>query len=594
MATRILQGLDGPGTKIPIRQYGSLLRKYLREQKGIVALASALVLTNVGLQLVNPQILRYFIDEALAGSPLGKLLMAAVVFVAVALVQQVIGVLATYTSSQVGWNATNTLRSDLARHALSLDMPYHNNRTPGEMIERIDGDAQTLGGFFSTFVVHIVGSAVLMVGIFVFLFLEEWRAGLALTAFGVLTLLILSRLRNIAVPHWQATREASAETYGFMEERLSGREDIRTSAAKPYVVTRFYEIMRAWLGKELKASLMTSIVFNASWFMFGIGRALALGIGAYLFLQDEITLGTVYLIFHYMGLLERPINVFTRQLDVLQRATASILRILELLHTKRTVLDGHSAVKTGGAPSIRFERVSFAYKEGEPVLRDISFEVAPRRVLGLLGRTGTGKTTIVRLLFRLYDPEVGRVLLNDQDIREARISDLRESIAMVTQDVRLLHGSVRDNLTFFDSGVPDECLLDIIQDLGLMGWYRKQPHGLDTEIRPSAGGLSSGEAQLLAFARVLLKDPDVVILDEATSRLDRRTEYYLEHAIDRLLEGRTAVIVAHHLATLERCDEIMVLENAHVAEYGTRESLAANPMSQYHSLLRKSTQEMPE
>ena len=544
------------------------------------------------MQLVNPQILRYFIDEALAGSSLGTLAAAAAVFTAIALVQQVVNVLATYTSGKVGWNATNALRADLAQHCFSLDMSFHNRHTPGEMIERIDGDANALGGFFSTFVIHIVGNLILLVGILTLLFREDWRAGLALTAFAVLTLLILSRLRNVTVTHWKASREASADTFGFIEERLSGREDIRSSAAVPYVVRRFYEFMRNWFRKELKAGFMTSAILNTTWFMFAVGRVVALGVGAYLFLNDFVTIGTVYLIFHYTNLLNRPIEVFTSQIDSLQKATASIVRIRELLETEKTVVDGRGAALPTGALSVEFEKVSFSYNESEPVLRDVSFELPPGKVLGLLGRTGAGKTTTARLLFRLYDPNDGRVLVGGEDTRDTTIHDLRERIAMVTQDVRLFQGSARDNLTFFDRNVPDERLLDIVHDLGLSEWFERLPDGLDTELQSDGGGLSAGEAQLLAFARVFLKDPGVVILDEASSRLDRDTEQLIERALDKLLADRSAIVIAHHLATIERCDEIMVLEDGRIVEHGDRIRLAGDPTSRFYGLLRTGLEEV--
>ena len=270
-----------------VRQYADLLAKYLRPQIRLVLLVAVLLFSNIALQLVNPQILRYFIDEALAGSPVGQLIAAAVLFTVIALVQQVVNVLATYTGGRVGWTATNALRGDLAGHCLSLDMSFHNDRTPGEMIERIDGDANELGGFFSTFVIHLLGNAVLLVGILGLLFREDWRAGVALTGFAALLLFVLSRVRHLSVAHWKANRDASTNVFGFMEERLSGREDIRTNAGKSYVLRRFHELMRAWFRTELKAGLMTGIVFNSNEVVFRAGSAVALGVGAYLFLNPN-------------------------------------------------------------------------------------------------------------------------------------------------------------------------------------------------------------------------------------------------------------------------------------------------------------------
>ncbi len=592
MVTQIIQRFTGPRTKVPVRQYRTLLLKYVRQQKGIVALASVLILTNIGLQLVNPQIMRYFIDEAVAGSPLRNLITAAGVFVAVALVQQFVGVLATYTSGQVGWNATNALRSDLARHALFLDMPFHNSHTPGEMIERIDGDAETLGGFFSTFAVEILGNIVMLVAVIALLFRENWLAGLVLSTFAFFSMAIIIRMRNVSVASWRADREASTETYGFIEERLAGREDIRTSAAQSHVMKGFFDHMWSWFRVRVRAAAITSVVTNTALFVNSAGLAVSLFVGAYLFYGDWITIGTVFLIYQYSSLLRRPVIGVSHEMEELQRAGASVIRIHDLLRTRREVIDGHGVRFPDGPLSVRFDSVSFAYNSGEPVLHDVTLDLRSGRLLGLLGRTGSGKTTMTRLLFRLYDPDEGRILMGGEDIREARISDLRDRVGLVPQEVRLFHGTVRDNLTFFDRSVPDGHLLDVLGEMSLTRWYDTLPDGLDTMLQPDGGGLSSGEAQMLAFARVFLKDPGIVILDEATSRLDSSTEASIKAAIDRLVRGRTVFIVAHHLATIQRCDDIVILEGGRLVEAGERRLLASDPTTRFHRLLQTGLEEV--
>ena len=572
------------------RQYVELLVRYLRPQAGMVAALAVLLFTGIGLQLVNPQIVRYFIDEALAGSPVSRLIAAAALFTVIAVVQQLVNVLAAYASGRVGWTATNALRADLGKHCLSLDMSFHNDRTPGEMIERIDGDANELGGFFSSFVINLLGNVLLLAGILALLFREDWRAGLALTAFTAVMLVVLARMRHLSVAHSRAERDASTETFGFIEERLSGREEIWANKAKPYVDRRFRELMRAWFRADIRAGLMTAIMFDINGFMFRVGSAVSLAVGAYLFLNDLATIGTVYLIFHYTSLIGTPVQSVTRQLNTLQRATASLVRIFELFQNRRTVLDGKGSL-AADEPSLRLEEVSFAYGEGEPVLRDVTFDLRPGRVLGVVGRTGSGKTTLARLLVRLYDPDEGTILLGGQDIRECGVADLREHVAMVTQDVRIFHGTIRDNLTLYDRSVDDERLLDVFDRLGIMGWYRTQPDGLDTQLGSGGSGLSSGEAQLLALSRVFLKDPQVVVLDEPTSRLDRATEALIERALDELVTGRTVVLIAHHLATVQRCDDILVLDDGCVIEQGSREQLAADSGSRFHHLLQTGLEE---
>jgi ABC-type multidrug transport system fused ATPase/permease subunit len=229
------------------------------------------------------------------------------------------------------------------------------------------------------------------------------------------------------------------------------------------------------------------------------------------------------------------------------------------------------------------------------VLTDITFTLPPGRVLGLLGRTGSGKSTLTKLLFRFYDPVSGAIRLGDgegcaYDIRDARQAQLRQCIGLVTQEVQLFHATVRDNLTLFDDTIADEQILQVIDELGLGNWFAALPAGLATRLEGNSG-LSAGEAQLLAFARVFLANPGLVILDEASSRLDPATEQLIEQAIDRLLAGRTGIIIAHRLATVQRADEIMILEDGHICEYGSRLALAHNPRSRFYHLLQTGLEE---
>ena len=584
-----------PAVTVKARKYGSLLRRYMLPQLPFVITLGILLFTGLGLQLVLPQIIRYFIDEAQKGSPLERLTAAAVLFIAITIVQQLVQILATYFSERVGWTATNNIREDLAEHALSLDMAYHNDHTPGEMIERIDGDPNELGTFFSLFIFEMLGSLILLVGILALMLREDWRAGLTLFIFVAGATFILTSIRTIAVPYWKANREASADTFGFLEERLAGTEDIRSNDAKPYVMLRFHELMRNWYQKALKAGLMSSVMFSTTMFMFGVGSAISLSLGAYLYFGDWITLGTVYLIFHYTQMLVMPINRFTQQLDNFQRATAAIARIVELDSVEKTILDppvqDRIAVADGVPLSVEFDHVTFAYDD-DPVLRNVSLDLKPGRVLGLLGRTGSGKTTMTRLLFRLYDPTAGMVRVGREDIRRMSTDRLRRHISMVTQDVRLFHGSVRENLTFFDETISDEQLVDVIGELGMGPWIESLPNGLDTRLLADGAGLSAGEAQLLAFGRVFLAGSGVLILDEASSRLDRSTEQMIERAVDRLVKDRTVIVIAHHLVTIRRCDEIAIMEQGRIVEHGDREILARNPTTQFHRLLQTGLEEV--
>ena len=599
--------------RIPLKQYWNLLVNYLESQWPRALLLSVLLFSSIGLQLVNPQIMRHFIDTAQSGGASETLLRVALLFIGVALVQQVASVLATYVSENVAWTATNALRADLAEHCLHLDMSFHNAHAPGEMIERVDGDVTALSNFFSQFVIQVLGNALLLVGVLALLFREDWRVGLALTGFALLALFILGRFRNVAVPHWTAERQASADLFGFLEERLSGTEDIRSNGAEAYVMRHFYRLMRELMQRSLKAALMVNILLNTSFLSFALGNAVAFVVGAWLFQERVLTIGTVYITFHYTTMLERPIRQITRQMEDLQKAGAGITRIQELFYRQSKIQDLAASLPEGsalprGALAVEFQDVSFGYDDAvssgdskpsdngkDTVLRDLSFRLPPGTVLGLLGRTGSGKTTLTRLLFRLYDPDSGVIRLGAAvltDIHQVPLTDLRQRIGMVTQNIQLFHATVRDNLTFFDDSIPDERILHVIHELGLSKWYESLPEGLDTELESGGGGLSAGEAQLLAFMRIFLQDSGLVILDEASSRLDPATEHLIERAVDKLVQNRTAIIIAHRLGTVQRADEIMILEDGCIGEYGARSKLASDPNSRFYSLLQTGLEEV--
>jgi ATP-binding cassette subfamily B protein len=575
-----------------LQQYKDLLSRYLRPQWVRVALLAIVLLGTTGLQLANPQIVRFFIDSAMAGGALESLVGAALIFLSIALLTQLLQVAATYLGENVGWTATNNLRVDLTLHCLRLDLAFHKTRTPGEMIERIDGDVDAMSRFFSQFVIQVVGNLLLLIGVLVALFVEDWRIGLALTLFTLAALWVLSRIRGIAVPAMINQRQTTAEVFGFLEERLSGLQDIRANGAGDHVMRGLHRVMAGayWAGR--KAWRMDGTMWGITLGMFSLGYVLAFAVGAYLFASGSITLGTVYLIFQYTEMLRRPLDVITEQLKEFAKASAGIGRVRELLSTEPDITDGAGIQFRKGPLEVEFDSVSFGYGDEEMVLHDLSFRLEPGRVLGLLGRTGSGKTTVTRLLFRLYDPAVGAIRLDGHDIRGATLEQLRHSVGMVTQDVQLFGATVRDNLTLFDTSIPDQHILDTIYDLGLERWFKSLPDGLDTELGPGGGGLSAGEAQLIAFARVFLRDPGLVILDEASSRLDPATEQLIERAVEKLLRGRTGIIIAHRLHTVGRADEIVILDAGRIIEQGNRVRLTLDDDSRFSHLLKAGMEEM--
>lgn len=574
-------------------RYRDLLITYLSPQQSRVLLLAILLLASIGLQLANPQVVAYFIDTAQKGGPDSALTRAAIAFLSIAVVQQAVALGAAYIGAVVGWEATNRLRADLMRHCLRLDLPFHKNHTPGELIERIDGDVTLLANFFSQFTINLLGNGLLVAGILVILTRDSVWLGLGLAVYSAATVVVLRALKRRATLRHVTDRQVSAEQYGAIEERLVGTEDIRGVGAEAWVLWRLLGLMQRRLRTMRTANLADSLSYFSTKFLYVIAYAIGLALGAFLFEQGQITLGTAYLIVFYIGMLAAPLDLIQRQVRDMQAASAGISRIDSLLLAEPDLPLGGSATLPTGPLAVEMEHVTFSYEDGDSVLHDFSFSLQPGETLGLLGSTGSGKTTVTRLLARLYDPDSGRIRLDGTDLREVAEDNLRQRVGVVTQDVQFFRATVRDNLTFFREGAHDREILEVVRALDLWDWYRTLPNGLDTLLGPGGAGLSAGESQLLAFARVFLRDspnpasrPGLVILDEATSRLDPATERSIESAISRLLDGRTGVLVAHRLRTVAWVDRIMILEHGRIVEEGRRVDLLEDPTSRFNALLR--------
>ncbi|GCE30807.1 helicase [Dictyobacter alpinus] len=577
-----------------LKRYLTLLSTYLKPQwRNVVLLALALC-SGIGLQLLNPQILGHFIDTAVAQGANTTLVKFGLLFIGISIAKQGISVLSTYLDTHVAWTATNQLRSDLVAHCLSLDMHYHKTRSAGEMIERIDGDVNALTNFFSQLVLNLLTSLILLLCILILFFAMSWQEGCAMTIFSGIAFLILMRMRKHAIPIKKKERQITTTFYGFLSERLSGTEDIRANGANNYVLHQFYLLLSEWFPIFRRSQRIGASMGIISLMLFVLGTTLSLSIATILWMQGKLSIGTVYVIFSYTDQLSQPIQQIQEQLQDLQQAEACIQRIEELRETHSALKDGSGRLEGSQARSITFENICFGYSEDQPILHNLSFELAPGHVLGVVGHTGAGKTTLVRLLFRLYDPQAGEIRLDDVALPTLQLRSLRQKIGMVTQDVQLFHASVRDNLTLFNPNIPDTQILHALSTIGLTPWYQSLSEGLDSLIGSAGQGLSAGQAQLLAFARVFLANPSIIILDEASSRLDPATERLVEHAIDTLLQGRTVLIIAHRLSTIQRADEILVLEDGQISEYGSRQILAQDPHSRFHALLQRGQETVEE
>ena len=580
---------------IPVRAYFRLLTDYLRPHRARVVLLGMVLFTSIGLQLLNPQLIKRFIDGAVAGKSASDLIPIAVLYMILAVIQQGLVVWSAYVAEDIGWSATNQLRADLTDHVLRLDMGYHKTHSPGELIERIDGDVTALSNFFSAMLIKVVGNGVLVTGIIILLWFESWIVGLGVTLFTVLALLGMFRLHRVAVPWWKAVRASSAEFHGFIGEQVEGTEDVEANGATEFMLGRFNEIHRRWLPLQVRGWSGWAMLWSTTIILYVASLSLVFVLGSWLFGIGTLTIGSVYLVFQYVQMTHHPVEEIREEFIDLQKAGASIDRVAEIFSAETVLRPEGDGRVPDGPLGVEFDDVTFSYGDGdldEIVLEGVSFDIPPGRIVGLLGRTGSGKSTIARLITRLYEPQEGTVRLGGIATWDAQVSGFRDRVGMVTQDVQLFRATVRDNLTFFDPDVSDERLLDVIHRLELDEWLASLPKGLDTMLESGSGGLSAGQAQLLAFTRIFLEDPGVVVLDEASSRLDPATEALIERAVDHLLENRTGILIAHRLTTVSRADDILILDDGAVAEFGRRDELTADADSRFSHLLATGMEEV--
>ena len=560
-----------------------LLVGYLRPERARVLALSLVLLVAMLAPIAGPVLLGTAIDRALDGQPSGELLLPGIAFLVVTLGGDALQVFVAWRSVSLAWRVGNRLRLDLARHALRLDLEWHGRHSPGQLIERLDGDIEAIVKFSSAAVLQLVGNVVLLAGVLVASLLVDWRAGLLIAVAAGAAVAVMLRLRVAGVPASDAGREVQGQLYGDLEERLGGLEDIRANGAGDYAVHRLQEHSSRWWHTARKAGLVGGAGYAGAASAFTVGSVLTLALGVALNRSGQLSIGSMLALFRYSQMVREPIERMGEQLREMQKAIAGTRRAARLLATRPSIQDGPGTPLPPGPLAVDLDGVRLTYATGHVALDDVDLHLAPGTVLGVVGRTGSGKTSLGRLLARLWDATRGSVRLGGVDLRETTDDELRRRVAVVSQDVELFDASLRDNLTLYGTRpAPDAELAAALDAVGLGPWLATRPAGLDTPLEGRL--LSAGEAQLLAFARVLLSDAGLVLLDEATSRLDPATETRLARATERALAGRTAVVIAHRLATLDRVDEVCVIEAGRIVEHGRRTTLAGDRGSRYASL----------
>ncbi len=570
------------------RDHWRALVGLITPKKGAVAIMGLLLTVSGILPLVGPILVAVFIDAAIEGSSTDQLTGLAIVYIGLAIVGQGLAVVVAWTATDLAWRVTNDLRSDLTSHVLGLDLAFHRRTSPGELVSRVDGDVTALSDFIARFLVKALVAAVTSVGLIVVLTVQDWRVGLSFAAYLALAVLVVYSLRNLAVDEAASEQAATGRMFGEIEERLAGSDDLRSNGGGSHALATF----QAASARVLQATLLRERQGVGLWIIsnvvFVVGGIAALILDAALLRRGSISLGTAYLIFQYTQILRQPLEQLADETERVQRAAGGMIRTLDLLRERSALPDTGTSTLPSGPLDLRIANLRFEYRDEanpQPVIDGLTIDLAAGRSIGVVGRTGSGKTTLARLILRLIDPTSGTIELGGVRLADLPLAELRNRCGVVSQDVHLFGASIRDNLTLFDSSIDDDTLHHAIGQLGLTEWIAVHPDGLDTMLGPGGSGVSAGEGQLIALTRLFLRDPDFVLLDEASSRIDPQTERRVIAAVDRLLDGRTAVVIAHRLSTIERLDEVLILSSGHAVEHGETVVLRADPTSHYARLL---------
>ena len=549
----------------------------LRPYRGRVALTGVAIVASTAAGLAPPYLAGQAIDAAIVTGDTSTLTLIVIAFLGVAAVYAVATYAQTYLVGWVGTRALQDLRERVFSHLQSMSIGFFTRRSPGVLISRMTNDIEALNQLVTTGVVTLISSVMTLVGVVVILLLLDLR--LALVTFLTFPLLLVASLIFRIASHgaYRITRERIAAVTAYLQETLSGVRVVRSFGQEPRHAAEMDALNEANRDANMRTVYLNATYFPAVELLSAVATAAIILYGGTQAIDNAIQIGVIVAFIGYLQVFFEPIQQLSQLYTTYQQGMAALDKVFELLDTKPDMVDAPDAIDPGPLRGeIEMDDVWFSYgDDGEWAAEGIDLHVPPGQTLALVGATGAGKSTLAKLVARFYDPQRGRVLVDGHDLRALRQQALRRQLGIVPQEGYLFSGSVRDNIAF---GRPDASLEEIEQAaaaVGATGFIAALPDGIDTEVGERGVHLSAGQRQLVAFARALLAEPRILILDEATSNVDVRTEKTIERGLERLLAGRTAIVIAHRLSTIRRAGKIVVLEGGRIAEAGTHDELIA-------------------
>jgi ATP-binding cassette, subfamily B, multidrug efflux pump len=550
---------------------------YIRPYRALTAFAVLLLLAGAGLALVGPVLTQRALDIAIPNRDMGLLTTLAALFIAALAIDFLVEYGQTLLTAYIGQRVMYDLRMQIFGHLQRLSISYFDRNPVGRLMTRVTSDVETLNELFSSGVVTVFGDVFTLLAIMTMMLLVDWR--LALVTFAVIPLVWLTAtiFRRRVREAFRDIRLRLARLNAYLQERLSGMRIVQLFGREADSAARFAELNNDHLRAHLRSITIYAVFFPVVEVLTSIAMALLLYYGGLRALSGSLTVGVLAAFIQLTRRFFQPLQDLSEKFNLLQSAMASSERVFALLDEPVTVTEAAhpTALPRPVRGEVQFEGVWFRYSPDGPwVLRDVSFTASPGQTVALVGHTGAGKTTIVNLLLRFYDPERGRILIDGVDIRQLSISDLRSLIGFVQQDLFLFVGDIQHNLTL-DAPITPEAARQAARRVGADRFIERLPTGYGHRLGERGRSLSVGERQLLSFARALALDPTILVLDEATSSVDAQAEGQIQRAIAELMAGRTSLVVAHRLSTVLHADEILVLQHGEIRERGSHRELLA-------------------
>ena len=566
-------GFEGFDRRVLLRLLG-----YLARDRRRLLIAAGAVLAVAGTTMAQPALIGLAIDDGIRAGDAGVLTAAALVFLGVTVGQAGATALQLVVNASLGQNMLQAMRMEMFRKYQALPLRFYDRQITGRLIGRMASDVEQIGEAVTEGAIGLVADVAILIGILVAMSLLSWQ--LTLFAVAVSPLMLLSGIvfARVAQAAYRVMRTRTSTLNGALAESILGMRVVQAFTREEVNARRFDEVNHAQARAQMRAITVTSSAEPAVELFTAVSTGLVLWFGGSFVLDgsDTVTLGVVTAFVLYVERFFGPVQELATRWGSLQAAMTSAERVFEILDTDETMHDLPDARELPSVRGeVRFDNVSFAYEAGRPVLHEANIVAKPGDRIALVGATGAGKTTIINLLLRFYEVSDGSVSIDGHDVRSVTQTSLRRQLGLVLQEPFLFTGSIHDNIAYGRADASRAQVIEIAKAVGLHKFVDSLPFGYDTPIEERGGGLSTGQRQLVSFARALLTDPRVLVLDEATSSVDTQTEGLIQDAMETMLRGRTSFVIAHRLSTVRNATEVLVLDQGRIVERGTHAQLLA-------------------